>query len=33
MGFVRALISDGFSETQDTVGQKIRIAFLQMLQK
>lgn len=33
MGFVRALISDGFSETQDTVRQKMQIAFLQMLQK
>ena len=32
MGFVRALISDGFNETQETVGQKMQIAFLQMLQ-
>lgn len=33
MGFVRALITDGFSETQETVGRKMEIAFLQILQK
>lgn len=33
MGFVRALISDGFIDTQEAVGKKMQIAFLQMLQK
>lgn len=33
MGFVRALISDGFRDTQETVGQKMQLAFLQMLQR
>ena len=31
MGLVRALISDEFVESQDTVKQKLQTAFLQVL--
>lgn len=33
MGFVRALIADSFSETPETVQQKMQLAFLKILQK
>lgn len=33
MGFVRALISDGFNETLESITQKMQLTFLQMLQK